>query len=136
MKAANDHAGILAWRKEKWEPVAKRTHTIHDVFPHPDKPNEYMLHGAVDYNLKNGSTGSASWGGWMVFDDSAAADLKLKKYTVWLVSCARGTQKNRPPNASDPLRSHRPHSSYLGTLLGAYATRIARIDRRHTTMQP
>ncbi|CAO1621743.1 unnamed protein product [Sympodiomycopsis kandeliae] len=81
MKPATNSAGILSWRKEKWLPVAERNHIIKDVFAHPSKLNEYMLHGEVEYSLKDGSSGKASWGGWMLFNDKKD---KMVKYTVWL----------------------------------------------------
>lgn len=86
MEPVTDPAGILAWRHEKWAPVAKRKHTIHGVFQQVERPNEYMLHGDVVYKMKDGTSGAAQWGGWMTFDEKAETP-KLKKYVVWLVSC-------------------------------------------------
>lgn len=86
MKPATEPSGILAWRHKGWEPVAKRTHTIHDVFVHGEKGDQFMLHGQVDYKLKDGSDGSAIWGGWMTFEDPKSSSPKMKKYVVWLVS--------------------------------------------------
>ena len=87
MRPATGAEGIHAWRVEKWAPVAVRKHSVYDVFVNPDKKDEFMLYGLVEYKLKDGSDGKADWGGRMVFDDvTKVQGLQMKSYTVWIVS--------------------------------------------------
>ncbi|PWN88918.1 hypothetical protein FA10DRAFT_267540 [Acaromyces ingoldii] len=100
MAPASTREGVLAWRNKAWESVARRKHTIHDVYVLPagkgdmdakakdgSVPGELMLYGRVDYEKKDGSKAAATWGGRMVFDTdlyASSGELKMTHYRVWI----------------------------------------------------
>ena len=82
MAPASTREGVLAWRNKAWESVARRKHTIHDVYVLPagkgdmdakakdgSVPGELMLYGRVDYEKKDGA--------------KAAATKQIKAKNVW-----------------------------------------------------
>lgn len=106
MPPGHTRADILQWRREKWAPPLEwRAHTVYDAFVPPysrqaqgsvagaprtpaTSVKQVMLRGRVDYGMQDGTRSSASWAGWMVLVPSASsADaLKLREYTIWIVS--------------------------------------------------
>lgn len=87
-ESASTRQGVLSWRQKAWEKISSRKHTIHDVFAHPQKSNEYMIYGRVDHTLKEGSKAASTWAGRMVFDQKSIdnGDPKMNYYRVWIVS--------------------------------------------------
>ncbi|KAF2637270.1 hypothetical protein P280DRAFT_113591 [Massarina eburnea CBS 473.64] len=75
--------GILALRKGLWDRVSVRHHRPYKIFPFGPDSDEVMLHGNVDFELKDGSTQTKDW--------SAHAHLvkvdgvvKMKFYQVYM----------------------------------------------------
>lgn len=103
MAPVSTSQGVLDWRHKAWEPVAARKHTVYDVYSKAAQQGggaetEYMLHGRVDYEKKDGSKAGATWAGRMVFEPKSlqAGQPKMSFYRVWIVSgsmlAGRGTR--------------------------------------------
>lgn len=89
MPSVSRKEDIRAWRHKAWQPpIISRSHEIHDVFMKQGKDDELMLRGSVKYGKQDGSQGGAECGAWMVLAGGQAG-LKIKSYTVWVVSKAR-----------------------------------------------
>lgn len=75
---------IIKLRQGMWEKVAKRSHVPRQIFTFGGS-SEYMLHGSVGYELKDGRKTSTEWAarGQLVQVDGK---LKMKFYQVFLVS--------------------------------------------------
>ncbi|UZJ53883.1 hypothetical protein CBS101457_003203 [Exobasidium rhododendri] len=88
MKRATKSDDILAWRHKAWELISTRKHTVYGVFSKTDGDTgtEYMLHGRVDYEKKDGEKSGATWAGRMVFDENSiqTGHPKISFYQVWI----------------------------------------------------
>ncbi|EPE36775.1 NTF2-like protein [Glarea lozoyensis ATCC 20868] len=83
---------ILTLRKGMWEKVAARHHNPLKIFPFGSGSEELMLHGTVDYELKDGKKAKVDW--------AAKADMakeegkwKMKFYQVYLDTAAMANAK-------------------------------------------
>jgi hypothetical protein len=85
-KVAKGYDSILELRKGLWSgPVKTRKHTLKQIFPFGDNSNNVMLHGKVDYHLKNGKDVQVEWAGRAVMVEDGGK-LKMKEYQVYLDS--------------------------------------------------
>ena len=68
-----------------WEKVAKRSHKPVQIYAFGAGSDDVMLHGTVEYVLKDSKKASSSWGAKAHFvkEDS---ELKMDFYQVFLVS--------------------------------------------------
>lgn len=85
-KKATGYDDILALRKGLWSgPVKTRKHYLKQIFPFGENSNNVMLHGKVDYGLKNGKDVTVEWAarGELVEE---GGKLKMKEYQVYLDS--------------------------------------------------
>ena len=71
-----------------WEKVAKRNHTPLQIYAFGAGSNDVMLHGTVDYVLKDDKKTSTTWGARAHFAEEDG-ELKMDFYQVYLVSKAR-----------------------------------------------
>jgi hypothetical protein len=68
-----------------WSAVASRLHTPQKIYPFGSDSNEFMLHGVVNYTLKDGRKVEVEWAGKGVL--AKEADVwKFAFYQVYLVS--------------------------------------------------
>jgi hypothetical protein len=68
-----------------WEKVAKRSHKPIQIYPFGAGSDDVMLHGTVDYVLKDDKKTSTSWGAKAHFTKEDG-ELKMDFYQVFLVS--------------------------------------------------
>ncbi|KAI0456124.1 hypothetical protein F5B21DRAFT_162128 [Xylaria acuta] len=81
---------IRKLREGMWENVKSRKHKLEKVFPATFERNELdpgwqfecMLHGTVDYEMKNGEKAHAQWAGHASIVDEDG--LKLRCYDVYI----------------------------------------------------
>jgi hypothetical protein len=86
LKGSSEIAGIIEMRHGMWEKVAKRSHKPSKIYSFGKDSYDVMLHGTVDYELKDGKKADdIEWSARAIF---AAEDgsLKMKFYQVYLVS--------------------------------------------------
>ncbi|GAA5987252.1 hypothetical protein JCM11641_003381 [Rhodosporidiobolus odoratus] len=75
-------AAVRKIRENMWNGVKSRHHKPEILLASEDGKT-FMLHGTVDYGLRNGtSVNSVGWAGKMEFAEGS--ELKLKRYQVWL----------------------------------------------------
>lgn len=85
-KKATGYDNILELRKGLWSgPVKTRLHTLKQIFPFGDDSKNVMLHGSVDYGLKNGKEVTVEWAGRALLVEEGGK-LKMKEYQVYLDS--------------------------------------------------
>ncbi|RVX75875.1 hypothetical protein B0A52_00232 [Exophiala mesophila] len=85
-KKAIGYDQILDLRKSLWSgPVKTRKHTIKQIVPFGDDGEQVMLHGSVDYGLKNGKDVNVDWAARAVLAEEGG-DLKMKEYQVYIDS--------------------------------------------------
>ncbi|GJN89423.1 hypothetical protein Rhopal_002403-T1 [Rhodotorula paludigena] len=99
LNAVHGHQGLFQpvrkIRENMWGGVQTRRHQPHAVFVqdaaggdgNDDGARQLMLHGTVDYGLRNGKTVDAvGWAALVVFADSdgTSGELKMQRYQVWL----------------------------------------------------
>lgn len=72
-------------RHGMWEKVAKRSHKPLQIYAFGAESDDVMLHGTVDYELKDGKKTSIAWGARAKFTKEDGA-LKMERYQVYLVS--------------------------------------------------
>lgn len=85
-KKVKGSGDILMARKALWSgPVKTRKHKLEKIFPFGKDSNEVMVHGSVDYGLKNGKEVTVDWAGRAVFVEHQGS-LKMAFYQVYLVS--------------------------------------------------
>lgn len=73
-------------RHGMWEKVAKRSHTVNKIYSFGKDSYDVMLHGTVDYELKEGKKAEGiEWAARAQFASENGA-LKMKLYQVYLVS--------------------------------------------------
>lgn len=72
-------------RKAQWERIQSMVHTPLKVFPAGSNSNECMLHGTVEFVLKDGRVSSLDWAAnaRLVKEDGR---VKMEYYHVYLVS--------------------------------------------------
>jgi hypothetical protein len=70
-----------------WEKVAKRSHKPIQIYAFGAGSNDVMLHGTVDYVLKDDRKTSTTWGARACFVEEDGG-LKMDFYQVFLVSPA------------------------------------------------
>lgn len=68
-----------------WEKVAKRSHKPVQIYAFGPGSDDVMLHGTVDYVLKDDKKASSSWGARAHFAKEDG-ELKMNFYQVFLVS--------------------------------------------------
>ncbi|KPI41928.1 uncharacterized protein AB675_5311 [Cyphellophora attinorum] len=86
LKKAQGYDEILELRKGLWSgPVKTRKHTLKQIFPFGEGSKEVMLHGSVDYGLKNGKDVNVEWAGRAVLVEDGGK-LKMREYQVYLDS--------------------------------------------------
>jgi len=86
IESSSGIAGIIEMRQGMWEKVAKRSHKPSKIYSFGKDSYDVMLHGTVDYELKDGKKADGiEWSARAMF---AAEDgsLKMKFYQVYLVS--------------------------------------------------
>lgn len=73
-------------RHGMWEKVAKRSHKPSMIYTFGDQGNDVMLHGTVDYKLKDGKKAEGiEWAARARFG-AEYGSLKMEFYQVYLVS--------------------------------------------------
>ncbi|KAK4905794.1 hypothetical protein LTR66_017777 [Elasticomyces elasticus] len=89
-KTAEGYEQILALRQGLWSgPVAKRKHHVSQIYPFTSM--DCMLHGTVDYVLKNGKELSVDWAAKAVFVEEVEGDgsdgqVRMRFYQVYVDS--------------------------------------------------
>ena len=68
-----------------WEKVAKRSHKPIQIYAFGAGSDDVMLHGTVDYVLKDDKKASSSWGAKAHFVNEDG-ELKMDFYQLFLVS--------------------------------------------------
>ena len=76
---------IVKTRVGMWEKVAKRSHKPIQIYAFGAGSDDVMLHGTVDYVLKDDKKASSSWGAKAHFVKEDG-ELKMDFYQVFLVS--------------------------------------------------
>lgn len=72
-------------RHGMWEKVAKRSHKPSMIYPFGEGSQDVMLHGTVDYELKDGKRAEGiEWAARAKFGDENGV-LKMTFYQVYLV---------------------------------------------------
>lgn len=85
-KKATGYDNIMELRKGLWSgPIKTRKHTLKQIFPFGDNSKNVMLHGSVDYGLKNGKSVTVEWAGRAELVEEGG-HLKMKEYQVYLDS--------------------------------------------------
>lgn len=85
---------ILTKRESMWEKVTSRSHKPGKIFPFPSTPSdtgddEVMLHGTVDYVLKDGGKQvSVDWAARARLVGGEDGQLRMGFYQVYLVGSA------------------------------------------------
>lgn len=75
-------------RKGLWEKVSSRRHKISKIFPFGSGADEAMLHGTVDYGLKDGRQNSVDWAAHAHLVKEGDV-VKMDFYQVYLVSSSQ-----------------------------------------------
>jgi hypothetical protein len=79
-------AGIIEMRHGMWEKVASRSHKPSMIYPFGKGGDDVMLHGTVDYELKDGKRAEGiEWAARAKFG-AENGGLKMVFYQVYLVS--------------------------------------------------
>jgi hypothetical protein len=79
-------AGIIEMRHGMWEKVASRSHKPSMIYPFGKGGDDVMLHGTVDYELKDGKKAEGiEWAARAKFG-AENGGLKMVFYQVYLVS--------------------------------------------------
>jgi hypothetical protein len=79
-------AGIIEMRQGMWEKVAKRSHKPSKIYSFGKDNYDVMLHGTVDYELKDGKRAEdIEWAARARFAPEDG-NLKMEFYQVYLVS--------------------------------------------------
>jgi len=79
-------SGIIEMRRGMWEKVAKRSHKPSKIYSFGKDNHDVMLHGTVDYELKDGKRAEdVEWAARARFA-AGDGDLKMEFYQVYLVS--------------------------------------------------
>jgi hypothetical protein len=79
-------AGIIEMRHGMWEKVASRSHKPSMIYPFGKSGDDVMLHGTVDYELKDGKKAEGiEWAARAKFG-AENGGLKMVFYQVYLVS--------------------------------------------------
>lgn len=79
-------------RHGMWEKVAKRSHTVSKIYSFGKNSYDVMLHGTVDYELKDGKKAEGiEWAARAQFA-SENDTIKMKLYQVYLVSRTLATR--------------------------------------------
>jgi hypothetical protein len=86
MALTKSQSGIVDWRKSAWDAVKTREHSVHQVFPKAEDPNEFMILGDLAREGNDGSKAFVTWAGHMKIEPSSQ---KITYYKVWLVSARR-----------------------------------------------
>lgn len=85
-KKATGYDNVLELRKGLWSgPIKTRKHTLKQIFPFGDNSKNVMLHGSVDYGLKNGKAVTVEWAARAELVEEGGK-LKMKEYQVYLDS--------------------------------------------------
>ena len=85
-KKATGYDNLMDLRKGLWSgPIKTRKHTLKQIFPFGDNSKNVMLHGSVDYGLKNGKAVTVEWAGRAELVEEGGK-LKMKVYQVYLDS--------------------------------------------------
>lgn len=85
-KKATGYDNLLELRKGLWSgPIKTRKHHLKQIFPFGDNSKNVMLHGSVDYGLKNGKAVTVEWAGRAELVEEGGK-LKMKEYQVYLDS--------------------------------------------------
>jgi hypothetical protein len=85
-KKATGYDNVMELRKGLWSgPVKTRKHTLKQIFPFGDNSKNVMLHGSVDYGLKNGKDVTVEWAARAELTEEGGK-LKMKEYQVYLDS--------------------------------------------------
>lgn len=85
-RKATGYDKILELRKGLWTgPIKTRKHTLKQIFPFGEDNMNVMLHGEVDYGLKNGKDVNVEWAGRALLVEDGGK-LKMKEYQVYLDS--------------------------------------------------
>lgn len=82
---SDNNPEIYKTRVGMWEKVAKRSHKPIQIFSFGSGSDEVMLHGTVEYVLKDDKKASSSWGAKAHFSKEDG-ELKMDLYQVFLVS--------------------------------------------------
>ena len=82
--ATDGSTEILKMRQGMWEKVAKRSHKPTKIFSFGSDSDEVMLHGTVDYELKDGRKTNVDWSARSHFTHEDG-QLKMDFYQVYLV---------------------------------------------------
>ncbi|KAI9721870.1 MAG: hypothetical protein M1828_004965 [Chrysothrix sp. TS-e1954] len=83
---------IFALRKGMWEKVAKRSHNPIEIFPFGPNSNKLMLHGTVDYVLKDDRKAHVDWAAKAVMAKEGG-EVKMSFYQVYLDTAAQQNAK-------------------------------------------
>ncbi|ORY78928.1 hypothetical protein BCR35DRAFT_304965 [Leucosporidium creatinivorum] len=98
LNAVHGATAVRKIRETMWGGVVSRHHQPERVYSFDQDGSELMLHGTVDYGLKNGKrVDQVGWAARVVFAEGD--ELKMKRYQVWLVSRFAG----RSPSGADSL---------------------------------
>ncbi|KAF2486575.1 hypothetical protein BDY17DRAFT_291722 [Neohortaea acidophila] len=89
---SNGRAEILKFRHGMWEKVAKRSHRPLQVYAFGAGADDVMLHGDVDFVLKDDRKVSMSWGAKAHFAKEDG-ELKMDVYQVFLDTGAMARAK-------------------------------------------
>lgn len=76
-----------------WEKVAKRHHIPIKIFPFGSNADEVMLHGTVDYEMKDGRSVGLPWAARAHLVKQADSQVKMDYYQVYLDSAAQQPSK-------------------------------------------
>ena len=88
---ANVNIDIAKSRPAMWEKVAKRLHKPVQIYAFSAGSDDCMLHGSVDYVLKDGKSTLTSWGAKAHFAKEDG-ELKMDFYQVFLVGISNDCQ--------------------------------------------
>lgn len=67
-----------------WSAVQSRSHIVSSVYPFSSEGSELMLHGTVDYVMKEGGEKKrVEWAARMIFKEGEEGK-KIQYYRVWL----------------------------------------------------
>lgn len=75
---------IIQMRHGMWEKVAKRSHKPLQIYAFGAGSDDVMLHGTVDYELKDGKSTSTIWAARANLTKEDGA-LRMERYQVFLV---------------------------------------------------
>ncbi|KAL1585060.1 hypothetical protein WHR41_06186 [Cladosporium halotolerans] len=87
-KVAKGRQGIIEMREGMWEKVAKRSHKPLMIYSFTKHGDDVMLHGTVDYDLKDGKKAKGvEWAARAKFG-SENGSLRMTFYQVYLDTAA------------------------------------------------